>query len=98
MEQRHLYRNGAATVALGNPSWEAAKEHGLLGLSVHHLGNGHLELPDGREFINMCSCSYLGLDSHPAIIEGAIQALQQEKTLTMGVSKIRIRLAILDEL
>jgi 7-keto-8-aminopelargonate synthetase-like enzyme len=85
-------------VTLGNPSFEAAKESGLLDLAVHNLENGHLQLPDGREFTNMCSCSYLGLSSHPAVLEGAIQALQQEKTMGLAVSRLRIRLAILNEL
>jgi 7-keto-8-aminopelargonate synthetase-like enzyme len=98
VEQRNLYRNGEAMVTLGNPSFEAAKESGLLDLSIHNLGNGYLQRPDGREFINMCSCSYLGLSSHPAIIEGAIQALRQEKTMGLSVSRLRIRLSILDEL
>jgi 7-keto-8-aminopelargonate synthetase-like enzyme len=74
------------------------KTSGLLELSVHHLGNGQLQLPDGRVFLNMCSCSYLGLHNHPALIEGAIQALQQEKTMGMALSTLRVHLAIMDEL
>ncbi|HSP81018.1 MAG TPA: aminotransferase class I/II-fold pyridoxal phosphate-dependent enzyme, partial [Myxococcaceae bacterium] len=98
MENIHRYRNGVAMVSLGNPSFESAKEHGLLDLSIHTLGNGRLELPDGRQFINMCSCSYLGLSSHPAVLEGAIQALQQEKTMGLAVSRLRIRFSLADEL
>ena len=98
MEKRNLYRNSEAMVNLGNPSWEAVKSSGLLMLPVHHLGNGQLQLPDGRVFLNMCSCSYLGLHNHPALIEGAIQALQQEKTMGMALSRLRVQLAIMDEL
>ncbi|MBJ6765952.1 aminotransferase class I/II-fold pyridoxal phosphate-dependent enzyme [Myxococcaceae bacterium JPH2] len=98
MDEKNRYRNTESMIAHGNPSFDAAKEAGLLGLSVRNTGRGSLSLPDGREFINMCSCSYLGLDSHPEVLQGAIQALEREKTMDMGVSRLRIRLALLDEL
>lgn len=98
MEDRNRYRNSESMIAHGNPSFQAAKEAGLLHLSVHNTGRGTLELPDGREFINMCSCSYLGLDSHPDVIEGAIEVLRREKTMDMAISRLRIRLADLDAL
>lgn len=98
MEAKHLYRNSEAMVALGNPSFERARQHGVIDLSVHHLGNGRLGTTDGREFLNLSSCSYLGLDAHPAVLDGAIQALQQEKFIDTGISRIRVRLSMLDEL
>jgi 7-keto-8-aminopelargonate synthetase-like enzyme len=98
MEEKNRYRNTESMIVHGNPSFQAAKEAGLLDLSVHNTGRGSLELPDGREFVNMCSCSYLGLDSHPDVIEGAIQLLRSEKTIDMAVSRLRIRVSALDEM
>ncbi|WP_426752090.1 aminotransferase class I/II-fold pyridoxal phosphate-dependent enzyme [Myxococcus sp. Y35] len=98
MEGKNRYRNSESMIVHGNPSFQAAKEAGLLDLVVHHTGRGTLALADGREFINMCSCSYLGLDSEPSVVQGAIDVLQQERTLDMSVSRLRIRLAVLDEL
>ncbi|MBU8898664.1 aminotransferase class I/II-fold pyridoxal phosphate-dependent enzyme [Corallococcus sp. M34] len=98
MEERRRYRNGEAMVALGNPSFEAARRHGVIDLSVHHLGGGRLGLEDGREFLNLSSCSYLGLDAHPAVLDGAIEALQQEKLIDTGISRVRVRLSLLDAL
>ncbi|MCP3144886.1 8-amino-7-oxononanoate synthase family protein [Pyxidicoccus xibeiensis] len=98
MEEKNRYRNTESMIVHGNPSFQAAKEAGLLDLSVRNTGRGTLELPDGREFINMCSCSYLGLDSHPDILEGAIQALRSEGTMDMAISRLRVRVAILDRL
>ncbi|QSQ26343.1 aminotransferase class I/II-fold pyridoxal phosphate-dependent enzyme [Pyxidicoccus parkwayensis] len=98
MEEKNRYRNTESMIVHGNPSFQAAKEAGLLDLSVRNTGRGSLALPDGREFINMCSCSYLGLDSHPDIIEGAIEALRREKTMDMAISRLRVRVSILDEL
>ncbi|MBZ4411201.1 aminotransferase class I/II-fold pyridoxal phosphate-dependent enzyme [Myxococcus sp. XM-1-1-1] len=98
MELKNRYRNTESMIGHGNPSFTSAKEAGLLDLSVHNTGRGTLALPDGREFINMCSCSYLGLDSHPDVLQGAIDVLQRERTLCMSISRLRIRLADLDAL
>lgn len=98
MEEKNRYRNTESMIVHGNPSFQAAKEAGLLDLSVRNTGHGTLELPDGREFINMCSCSYLGLDSHPDVLEGAIEALRREKTMDMAISRLRVRVSILDTL
>jgi 7-keto-8-aminopelargonate synthetase-like enzyme len=98
MEDKNRYRNTESMILHGNPSFQAAKEAGLLDLSVRNTGRGSLALPDGREFINMCSCSYLGLDSHPDVLEGAIEALRREKTMDMSISRLRVRVSILDDL
>ncbi|NVJ15101.1 aminotransferase class I/II-fold pyridoxal phosphate-dependent enzyme [Myxococcus sp. AM010] len=98
MEGKNRYRNSESMIVHGNPSFQAAKEAGLLDLAVHNTGHGTLALPDGREFINMCSCSYLGLDAEPEVLQGAIDVLQRERTMDMAISRLRIRLAILDEL
>ena len=98
MEEKNRHRNSDSMITHGNPSFQAAKEAGLLDLLARNTGRGSLELADGREFINMCSCSYLGLDSHPDIIEGAIQILQREKVMGMSISRLRVRLSALNEL
>jgi 7-keto-8-aminopelargonate synthetase-like enzyme len=98
MNDKNRYRNTESMISHGNPSFQAAKEAGLLDLLVHNTGRGSLALPDGREFVNMCSCSYLGLDSHPAVLDGAIQILQREKAMGLSISRLRIRLEELDAL
>ena len=41
-----------------------------------------------REVIDFVRCSYLGLDNHPLILEGAIEAVQRYKALHWSVSAI----------
>ncbi|MBZ4422887.1 aminotransferase class I/II-fold pyridoxal phosphate-dependent enzyme [Myxococcus sp. RHSTA-1-4] len=98
MNDKNRYRNTESMITHGNPSFQAAKEAGLMDLSVRGTGRGTLALPDGREFINTCSCSYLGLDSHPEVLDGAIQILQREKTMNLAISRLRVRLSAMDEL
>jgi 7-keto-8-aminopelargonate synthetase-like enzyme len=52
---------------------------------------------DGHRFVNLCSCSYLGLANHPAILEGAVDALRTQGTIDLPISRIRLRLNLLEE-
>ena len=95
----HRFRNNTKAIALGNPAWEEARENNLIDLRVRAVGNDRLALEeDGFQFVNLSSCSYLGLHDHPAIVEGAIEALRQEGVLDVSISRVRIRLSLMDEL
>lgn len=94
----HRFRNNAKAIAVGDPAWDKAREHHLIDLSIRVAGNDRLALEDGFEFVNLSSCSYLGLHGHPAVLEGAIDALRSQKVLDVPISRIRMRLSYLDEL
>jgi 7-keto-8-aminopelargonate synthetase-like enzyme len=98
-EQQHRFRNNARAVEVGNPAWQAAADNGLLDNSVRYVGNDLLERQsDGHRFVNMISCSYLGLHSHPWVLEGARAAIDSEQTFALSASRLRIRFSIIDEL
>jgi glycine C-acetyltransferase len=46
----------------------------------------HVRTADGRELINLCANNYLGLSSHPAVVEAAHEAL---RTHGYGLSSVR---------
>jgi 7-keto-8-aminopelargonate synthetase-like enzyme len=95
----HRFRNNAKAVEVGNPAWQAAADNQLLDNSVRYIGNDLLERQsDGHRFINMISCSYLGLHSHPWVLEGARAAIDSEQTFALSASRLRIRFSIIDEL
>lgn len=93
----HQFRNNPKAVALGNPAWDAAHAHGLIDLRVDYVGPDVLRRLDGHRFVNLCSCSYLGLASHPAIVEGAIDALRTQGAIDLPITRIRLRLNLLEE-
>ena len=93
----HRFRNNQKAIGLGNPAWDKAKENHLIDLSVRVGENDHLVMEDGFEFINFSSCSYLGLHGHPDLLEGAVEAMRSEKTWDVSISRIRIRMRLLDE-
>lgn len=84
------FANVEKMVSLSMENWGQATELGLTGIRVRRAVGNRLETSDGHQFINMASCSYLGLGQHPKILQGAISAVQREGTLWPAVSRARI--------
>ena len=89
--------NTKKAIEFGNQAWNKLDTNGLLNIAVEHLGNAKLRTIDGHEFINMCSCSYLGLEFHPEIVAGGIEGLLRVKSLNLSSSRLRVHPALLDE-
>jgi 7-keto-8-aminopelargonate synthetase-like enzyme len=95
----HRYRNGEKMVQASDPVWQAAEDSGLIGICVDAESNNKLTVREtGHEFANMCSCAYLGLNYHPAVIEGAMHALRTAGTTWLVTSTTRIRHNLLAQL
>lgn len=90
------YANVSKMIQEGMPSWQHVEELGLSGLRIKPGIAKWLHTVDGHAFINMVSCSYLALNRHPKIVEGAINALRDEGTVTISVSRTRIAPKLLD--
>lgn len=88
------YQNLSKMIAISKESWEIASRDGLADLSVEHLTPPYMRAGD-KEFINMCSCSYLGWDRHPEILMGAIQGIQTAGTLHLTTARCRLYLDLL---
>jgi len=93
----HRYRNNNSAVEYGNRAWNEALQNGLIDIKVDYAEAPYLRRSDGHRFINLCSCSYLGLANHPAILEGAIDALRSQGAMDLPITRIRLRLNLLDE-
>ncbi len=95
----HRYRNSDKMIQASDPVWQAAEGHGLIDITADLLPGNVFVVPEtGHEFVNMCSCSYLGLNFHPAVIEGAIEALRRTGTTGPSVSATRIQHTLLSQL
>jgi 7-keto-8-aminopelargonate synthetase-like enzyme len=89
------YRNSAALVRDSDPVWQAAADNGLIDMVADFESNDRLVVPDsGHAFVNMVSCSYLGLNRHPTVLEGAVEAVRETGTILLGNSSTRIRPSI----
>jgi 7-keto-8-aminopelargonate synthetase-like enzyme len=90
------YQNLSKMIALSEESWTVASRDGLADLSVKHLDAPFMQAGN-KTFINMCSCSYLGWDRHPTILEGAIDGIRKAGTLHLTTARCRLYLDLLGE-
>lgn len=96
----HVFRNNQKMVPASEGAWNIARENDMLDIRVAFNGsqNSFINLDTGHEFVNMCSCSYLGLNGHPDVIQGGIEALQSEGTTGLAMAEFRIRLGLMEKL
>ncbi|WP_371918978.1 aminotransferase class I/II-fold pyridoxal phosphate-dependent enzyme [Pseudomonas sp. B15(2017)] len=92
----HTFPHYRKVIALADHDREAAEAGKIAALNVEVKGCNHLLDQHGRQFHHFCTTSYLGLDHHPALLEGAIAALRETGTLRVANSKNRCKLALLD--
>ncbi|MFG1914978.1 aminotransferase class I/II-fold pyridoxal phosphate-dependent enzyme [Micromonospora sp. NPDC048898] len=90
----HRFRNNQRMVPAGEAAWRLAGEHGMLDIRVDATGgqNRLRDVRTGHEFLNLASCSYLGLNSHPAVVEAGVHALRTENVTGLAMAEFRIRL------
>lgn len=93
----HRYRNNDKAIGVGNEFWDMSEDNGVAGI-VAELADGMLRTGNGHEFVNFTCCSYLDLDSHPAVIEGAIAALKRFGVLDHCIPRSRVQIPSLLEL
>lgn len=96
----HLHRNNQKMIPASESAWAVARESNMLNIRVEAVdGQNYLrEVDTGHEFANLCSCSYLGLNSHPDVIQGGIDALKRAGITGLSMAEFRIRLGLMEEL
>ena len=91
------YGNINKMIASTLSSWLEGANYGLMHIKTWKTDTSKLKDSNGHQFINMSSCSYLGLHRHPIILKGAVDAIEREGVLNHSVSRVRIAPALLDE-
>ncbi|MEV0761687.1 aminotransferase class I/II-fold pyridoxal phosphate-dependent enzyme [Nocardia sp. NPDC050435] len=93
----HQFANIRRQLQLSNTFWDDSTAHGLVDIVAADMRDGKVHDRDGRTIVNFSSYSYLGLDSDPRIIAGAHRGLDETATINSSISRMRIRLALLEE-
>jgi len=97
------FRNTAYVIKESRAHFDAAHAAGLM--AVHGrstsgrafaLGTGRLD--DRPQAIDFVRCSYLGLDNHPVIVAGAIEAIEAHRSLHWSCARTRLNFDLLAEL
>jgi 8-amino-7-oxononanoate synthase len=99
------FRNTAYVINESRDHFDAAHAAGLMAVygrstagRAFALGTGQLE--DRRHVIDFVRCSYLGLDNHPVIVAGAIEAIELHRSLHWSCARTRLNfdlLAVLED-
>lgn len=96
---RNSFRNTASLIEAAETHFEAADYHGIMAVYVRpSVGRTVVLNHDGRQIVDFVRCSYLGLDNHPAIVEGAVSALRNAGTLHWSCARTRLNFSSLGEL
>ncbi|MGD8219657.1 aminotransferase class I/II-fold pyridoxal phosphate-dependent enzyme [Pseudomonas thivervalensis] len=93
----HHFTNYRKVISLADTDWQSTEAGKISGLNVEVKTPNVLVDQYGRTFHHFCTTSYLGLDYHPALLDGAMTALWETGTLRVANSKNRCKLAILDQ-
>ncbi|WFU31331.1 aminotransferase class I/II-fold pyridoxal phosphate-dependent enzyme [Bradyrhizobium brasilense] len=100
---RGRFRNTAYVVNESKPYFDAAHTSGLMALQARSrggrmvaVGTGSL---DNRPLVtDFVRCSYLGLDNHPLVIDGAMDAIEAHRSLHWSCARTRLNFDLLAEL
>lgn len=94
-----IHRNTTAMIDAARESFEAAHYQGIMALYARP-GQARTVKIAGREdpVVDFVRCSYLGLDNHPAIVAGALEATLQAGTLHWSCARTRLNFDILGAL
>jgi len=91
------FTNYRKLISLADHDWETAQTGKIAGLNVEIENTNQMIDQYGRSFHHFCTTSYLGLDHHPALLEGAMSTLRETGTLRVANSKNRCKLTILEQ-
>lgn len=97
------FRNTAHVTSESRPHFDAAQIAGLTaddGCSGtgRTIAWGNRPLYSPRQAIDFARCSYLGLDNHPVIVAGALEAIEAQRSLHWSRARTRLNFDLLGEL
>lgn len=91
------FRNTSFVIDKTRVFFDEAYEKGLMGRYVRSV-EGRDVVGKGHVLTDFVRCSYLGLDNHPRIVEGAIAAVRDYGSLHWSCARTRLNFAALGDL
>lgn len=97
------FRNTAYMINKSRQYFDAAHAAGLMAIQGRSTAGRSVALGTGAldhrpQVIDFVRCSYLGLDNHPAIVAGAIEAIEAHHSLHWSCARTRLNFDLLAEL
>lgn len=92
-------RNTAAMIGAAGASFDAAHYHGIMAVyATPGEGRAVKLVHDGSSAVDFVRCSYLGLDNHPLVAEGAVRAVRDAGCLHWSCARTRLNFSALADL
>ncbi|MCG5487252.1 MAG: 7-keto-8-aminopelargonate synthetase, partial [Sinorhizobium meliloti] len=93
-------RNTASLIQYAQSHFDAAHFQGLMAIYGRPLEHRAVALTHdrGRRVVDFVRCSYLGLDNHPQVVAGAVDALKDYGALHWSCARTRLNFSILGDL
>lgn len=91
-------RNTARMAEISKPCFDRAYASGLMGTGCIPTTDRQIVIQNGRTVVDFTRCGYLGLDSHPKVIEASQTILQQIPSVHFSVARTRLTAAPLQGL
>ena len=94
---KNTFSNYKKMIALADKHWKESDHKKISSLNVTIEGINTLKDQHDRTFHHFCTTSYLGLDYHPALLNGAVKALKDTGSLRVPNSKNRCKINTLEQ-
>lgn len=99
---RRASRNTQGLIERASGHFAAARLEGLMALYARPLTGRGVAISIGedmeRSVVDFVRCSYLGLDNHPKIVRGAIEAIECYGTLHWSCARTRLNFGLIGDL
>lgn len=99
---RRASRNTQGLIDNASSHFAAARLEGLMALYARPLAGRGVAISIGqkkeRSVVDYVRCSYLGLDNHPKLIGGALDAIERYRTLHWSCARTRLNFGLIGEL
>lgn len=96
IDTKNQFSNYKKMISIADKDWIVAEKMKTSNLNVTIENTNYFRDQYDRNFYHFCTTSYLGLDFHPALLEGALNALTETGSLRIPNSKNRCKLNILE--
>lgn len=100
--QRRRHRNTAAVIQTTQAHFDEAHRRALMAVYCRPADGRAISLARARRqgavVTDYVRCSYLGLDNHPLIIQGAIAAIEDYGTIHWSCARTRLNFAVIGTL
>lgn len=99
---RRASRNTQGLIDKASSHFAAARLEGLMALYARPLAGRGVAISIGHDkehaVVDFVRCSYLGLDNHPKIVGGALEAIERYGTLHWSCARTRLNFGLIGEL